>query len=430
LHNTTDTRDSYGAKDGALSEQPNRLRSWAMFATGFALGLAVLHIGVTRPLTQQFSRLQVQMGHLERGVKKLAGQTNQAAKTGELLSALAEQGRRAQAAADALEEIKSLQGRLIDGQDSTVQARASLDALADLRGELRAEAIQAREESADVFDAVDKLANLQERMIGQYNYIVSAQSVLAEFARLRELAEAEAPRISEARRTLESLIELESRTLAEQDAARQAVEAVGEFRRLHEGVIAGAEQAAQARDASEELVAIKESILCGNDFERPERAREALDELIKIRERLYGQADSLAAAQTSLDGLLSLKDQVLAQTGDLADAVETLELTSDLHNQLQDAMRQFEGVRRWLVEIVLIEPTVERTMNALKPLADLANLRRLSPVELRQAARVVAGERAARFAKKPAAVERDAEDHDSSASSAENEASRDGIELD
>lgn len=422
---TTDTRDSYDAKDGAF-----RLRSWAMFATGFALGLAVLHIGVTQPLTEQFARLQTQMGQLERGVKKLAGQTGNAAKTGELLAALAEQARQAQAAAAALEDIKSLEARLIDGQDSMVEAQASLAALADLRTELRAAALKAREDSADVFDAVDKLDNLQERMIGQYNHIVSAQSVLAEFARLRELAAGEAPRIAEARRALESLIELESRALAEQATARQAAENFAGIQRLHEDVIAGAEQAAKARDASEQLVAIKETILCGNDFERPERARDALDELIKIRERLYGQADSLAAAQTSLDGLLSLKDRVLAQTGDLADAVETLELTSDLHNQLEDAMRQFEGVRRWLVEIVLIEPTVERTMNALKPLADLANLRRLSPVELRQAAKIVAGERSARFATKPEAIESGSEDRPRSAPSHGDGPSRDEIELD
>lgn len=417
MHHSTETRDWHDAKDGARFEQPRRLRSWALFASGFALGLAVLHIGVTRPLTLQFARLQDQMADLKRGVHRLAGQTEQAAKTGELLSALAEQGRQSRAAAEALEEIKSLHGRLIDGQDATIEARASLGALA----ELRAEALKAREDSADVFDAIDKLANLQDRLIGQYNYIISAQSVLAEFARLRELAAAEAPRISEARRTLESLIELESRTLGEQDRASQAVAALDQFRQLGDRVIAGAEQASQARDAADELLALKETILCGADFEQPGRAREALDELIKLRERLHGQADSLAAAQAGLDGLLSLKDRVLAQTGDLADAVETLELTSDLHRQLQDAMRQFEGVRRWLVEIVLIEPTVERTMNALKPLTDLANLRRLSPSELRHAARVVAGERDARLAEKP---------RDADATAAKPERNDDGIELD
>ena len=422
MHNSTDARDCYDAKDGGRLAQSKRPRSWAMFATGFALGLAVLHLGVTRPLTQEFARLQGQMSELQRGVHKLAGKTEQAAKTGELLGALVEQGRQSRAAADALAEIKALHGQLIDAQDATVQARASFAALAELRDEAR----KAREDSADASAAVEKLANLQERLIGQYNDVVSAQSVLAEYARLGEMAQAESPRIGDARRSLESLIELEARTLSEQDRAGQAAAGAEQLRQLVDRLIAAAEQGAQARDAADELLALKETILCGSDYDRPERARQALDELVKIRERLHGQAESLAAAQAALDGLLSLKDRILAQTADLADAVETLELTTDLHAQLQEAMHQFEGVRRWLVEIVLIEPTVERTMNALKPLAELANLRRLSPSELRQAARVVAGERSARLAEKP----RPASGAGPASGSAAPETNADGVELD
>jgi hypothetical protein len=381
--------------------------------------VAVLHLGVTRPLTREFARLQDQMADLERGVHKLAGQTEQAAKTSELLGALAEQGRQSRAASDALAEIKALQDRLIDERDAAIQARASLDALA----ELRAAARKVLEDSADASQAVEKLANLQEQLIGQYNHVVSAHTVLAELGRLREMADAEAPRVSDARRTLESLIELESRALGERERATQAIATLDDFRQLGDRVISGAEQASRARDAADELVAMKETVLCGSDFERPERAREALDELIKLRERLHGQSDGLAAAQAGLDGLLSLKDQVLAQTDNLADAVETLELTADLHAQLQDAMRQFDGVRRWLVEIVLIEPTIERTMNALRPLTELANLRRLSPGELRHAARAIAGERSNRLAEQPRSA-------DAEATAAKPARDDDGIELD
>ena len=117
-----------------------------------------------------------------------------------------------------------------------------------------------------------------------------------------------------------------------------------------------------ARDVGEELVAIKETILCGDDAMHRQDASDALSELIKIRERLDGQSHNIAAAQVGLDGLLTLKDRILARTGDLADAVETLELTGDLNRQLQDAIRRFDHVRRWLVEIVTLEPTIERAV--------------------------------------------------------------------
>jgi hypothetical protein len=103
--------------------------------------------------------------------------------------------------------------------------------------------------------------------------------------------------------------------------------------------------------------------------------------------------------------LLGLKRQVLAQTGDLADAVETLETAADLHQQFEDTVQSFDRVRRWMTEVLVFENTVERAVAAIKPLADLTNLRRLSPVELRQAARSITdGRKAARVADKAAAA--------------------------
>ena len=45
--------------------------------------------------------------------------------------------------------------------------------------------------------------------------------------------------------------------------------------------------------------------------------------------------------------------------------------------------------RTWLTELVLMEPTIRRAMESLEPLTALGNLRRVSPDELRQAARAV-----------------------------------------
>jgi hypothetical protein len=389
------------AKDGASFDRTRPSRSIAIFASGFAIGLVVLHVAVTRPMTQEFGRLQHQMDSLQWGVQKLTGQTEQAAKAGDLLGLLAEQGRQSQAAADALAEIRTLQAELINGQGATADAQTALNSLTKLRRQAR----DAQSDSRDVAAALDKLQSLQDQLIGQYHSIVGAQTTVEAIARLRELAEAEGARVMDARRALESLIELESRTLAERERAERAVTSVEQWERLNDRLVHASEHAAEARDASEDLIAIKETILCGNDDLHPQAARAALDELVRLRERLQNEATEIAAAHTGLDGLLSLKDRILARTADLAETIETLELTGDLNRQLQDAMRQFEGVRRWLVEMVMLEPTVERAVGALKPLADLANLRRLSPNELRQAARAIANDRAARFAEKLPAAE-------------------------
>ncbi|HXT59589.1 MAG TPA: hypothetical protein VN699_13195 [Pirellulales bacterium] len=135
MQNSTDTRDLNAAKDGPRCDHFWHVRSWAMFGAGFALGLVALQIAVARPLKVEFSRIQRQIGELERGVQKLTGQSEQAAKTGELLGALAEQGRQSRAASDALAGIKDLQAQLIDGERATAAARSSLATVAKLRQE-------------------------------------------------------------------------------------------------------------------------------------------------------------------------------------------------------------------------------------------------------------------------------------------------------
>ena len=84
-----------------------------------------------------------------------------------------------------------------------------------------------------------------------------------------------------------------------------------------------------------------------------------------------------------------MKDDVLAQNANIADAIETLERTVDLTDQYQQASKSFDTMRRWLTDVILMEPTVQRAMQTLEPISELGNLRRISQDELRKAAQVV-----------------------------------------
>ena len=74
---------------------------------------------------------------------------------------------------------------------------------------------------------------------------------------------------------------------------------------------------------------------------------------------------------------------------DLPDAVETLEATADVHEEIEKVARSLEGLRRWLVEIMLLENAAQRAAEAVTPLTELSDLRRLSPSEMRQAVQSV-----------------------------------------
>lgn len=438
--------DSHPAKDG---DDINKIdsRGWAWFGAGLALGLVAVYFGATRPLAGELNRLESQVATLERNVGKLVGKRGGVSQTNELLAELVEQGDRAELAENALKRICALQTQLISQQTDTHDAESALAGIA----RLQQEALAAQEETADVLKAVEALDTLQQKVVAQYHNIVAARNVLDEIGHVNELARTAASQSITARRSIESLAELKARALASGERVTQAkrvadswtaiqqqlVSAAPEIERAHQvagswnviqqqllsaapevstaehvasvwhgieqKLIASAPELDRAREVGQGLSALKDEILCGNDQHQIEEAGAVLFELSSIRERLQKESDAVATAKTSLDGLVSLKDNLLSRTGDLADAVETLETLGDLEHQLVDSVQSFDRVRRWLVEVVLFEPAVERAVTILKPLTDLSNLRRLNPAELRNAARTVADQRASRVADKSAA---------------------------
>lgn len=357
-----------------------------MFGLGFASGLLILHLGITRPMTKQFARLQNEVSNLKRGVNDLVGITGQTSNTNVLLGALAEQGRRSKAATAALKDIEALQTRIAGQKRSTAQAHAALERLSAIREG----ALDLQEDASGAIEALERMAEVQRLVTEQYHSILAAQDTLAEVIRLRQIVQAEAPHLPATRSAVAGLIGLKDTILAESDGTAQAAVALADTESLHQRLITGGSETREARQATEDLLALKEEILCGSDSSQPQKAREALDEMVKVRERLHAESDSVRQAHAQLEGLLSLKNQVLEQTTDLAAAVETLEVAADLRRQFETTVQSFEQVRRWMLEFMLLEPTFERVAVVLKPLTELGNIRRLDPAELRQAARVIA----------------------------------------
>lgn len=366
-----------------------RLPPWGIFALGLVGGLLSVHLCITRPLTRELARLGGQIETLQRGMRDLAAHKGHAAKTNELLGMLAEQGRQSEVAAEALSTIQSLNDSLIRQKGSAEKAQEIVASLA----EVQSGALDLHADAQPIIDALDKMAVVQQRVVEQYGSILSAQDTLAELIRLREMAQAEATQVGPARQSLEALIDLKGAALAEAEQLSAAAGVVESWMRLNDRINRSAPDVQLARDTTEELLALRDTILCGSDMDYPHPAREVLDEMIRMRDRLQSAEGDVAAAHSRLDGLVDLKDQVVAQTTDLADAVETLETAAELHRQFDDAVHSFDQVRRWMADIVLMEPMIERAMAALRPLVDLGNLRRLDPAELREAARVIAANR-------------------------------------
>lgn len=442
-----DHRDTFASKPDAAHAVPaGRAPGWLQFGAGLAAGILATYVATSLTLMSEVGHLRSRVEWLHQGVRKLAVHNDAAGETATLLNNLQEQcvqleGARqaldqlhhlnerlaaeavsARQAAEALSQLVELANRLASsraqvaeaatthqamhslledlaaGHALTLQASEALSSVAELRGQ----AVDLLAVMADTQAALNRLGELQDQVACQYQQVLPIENTLAELARLKQLAAEQAPGLYDARRSLEGLIDLKSRTLAQLESIEIATGVLDQFQGLNERLHTAEGDVLAARGIADELLDLQEALLCrGFNGSHPARAHEVLEGLIALRQRIDQQSETLPRAQQQLEGLLGLKDRVVAQTADLPDAVETLEAAADVHQEIEKVARSLEGLRRWLVEIMLLENAAQRAAEAVNPLVELSDLRRLSPSEVRQAVQSVVESRRGRM---PAAM--------------------------
>lgn len=306
---------------------------WAMCAAALAAILLFLYATTIRPTQRQLARLRAQVGQLEDSIRQLTGETESASEVGSLLESLAQQRQRAHQAGEVLDQIVALQHHLITAREALPTARDNVEALLAITGRLN----EGRETTRAARASLDEFFALKDRTLDQGQDLPRLQSVLDRQGALHsELLDAE-PLVARTRETTKALLDVHTELLSRGGDAQQA--------------------------------------------------REALTGLIEIRDRLESENGRLDLAATRLDTLLAIKNDILAQTDNLAGVIETLEVTDELQVQLQQAGPVLRGMRRDLVEILTLNTTLQNAVKMLRPLTDLANLRRLADDDVRYLAR-------------------------------------------
>jgi hypothetical protein len=155
------------------------------------------------------------------------------------------------------------------------------------------------------------------------------------------------------------------------------------------------ENALVAQSAATDLIDLKNTIVTkgGNT----ETAFANTNSLFALRNTLNAEMD-LVKAQGNLDTLVTIQDDLNTQTRQVADAVDTLEVLTDLGEELQAQVKAMGEMRKSLMDIVLLEATVSRVAKIIEPLAELTNLRRMSDGDVREAARTIMESRTSRMA--------------------------------
>lgn len=316
--------------------------AWFSLLLGISLGFVGMHVFVARPLTREFAAVRREVRTLERNLEFLSGLRDEATAAIDVASALRERREEIDGAWRAVEAYEKLETALAE------QARRIEESLAALEG---------------VAQVQDRLARLKDGVLRQSAGLVAAERILDRGRDAFAELEAHARGLSEARDRVQGLAAI-----------------ADEIGRQSWG-------GAQARRALDDLVLLKNDLVrSSHDIEF---ARRRADSLVEMAARLRSDQAQIGPAVENLGRLESLRDRLAGDGERIVDAIEAHEVLARFQEEFIDRSRRLEGLTPALVQLTVLSKSVGELIEAMRPAAELHDLRRLSDAELRRAARSI-----------------------------------------
>ncbi len=331
-------RNSVSALDNDHDLISHPVVRWGVPLIIVAIGCLTLDITVRRTLLRELAAVRQELSGVESRLQSLVSVKDQAWETNDLLSALTAQKRQLDSARSALASVREFRRQVEIEAQNTGEAVAALDGIVKSQQLVR----EAGRDIEQTDVTLQKVANLQTKLLENSAGVESAQ-----------------------------------RNAAELIALKQTIQAVGD--------------AEAAQQTAEQLVALRDSL--HTDAKQTEQAQEQAAKLLALRDDLAKSASDTETAEQNWVALRKLEADMLGAGKGITDAIETLELLTDLSDELRMQSQVVAGVRRSLMDVAALETTVGRVMRVLEPLAELKNLSRMSEAEVRSAARAIIDQR-------------------------------------
>jgi len=330
---------------------------WGVFLVGVVIGFLVVYLVVAQPMFAQLAQMERQMVAMDADLQSLVGARQEAWEAGNLLSDLNALKNQLRDARATVREVRTLRQDLLEESMHTAAASAALRSL----GKLQEVALDQEELAAPALRALEQLAQIQNRLVAEHIGTPKAEETLADLDRIR--------------RDLTELLSLKAQLAENGDGLEAAKSTAGQLLDLKDQILA------QGQDA--------------------ETALTNANRLIVLKDELKEEGSDIPTALAHLDKLFEIKAKLVEQSTAVADAVLNLEILSDFQTEFGEQLRTLSRMREGMLQIVLLEGTLGRVAKLLEPLAQIANVRRLSDRELREAARSILENRSTRISSKP-----------------------------
>jgi Zn-dependent M32 family carboxypeptidase len=345
--------------DDTSGNQGSTATGWNLFLFAVAISMVAVNWGFLRPAARQIEAMRQHITTLEKTVQVLSKQYGSAHKAMNLMEVLAQQGRECDGASDSLARISDLHDRLVAESRGLEAAHRAIADFTSMRDHLA----RNNKLTQEVVNALILNNRLHERLIA-----TASQSEAAEAG-------------------LEQLTSLRNQLLQAVRSMEDTQPIVGEFDKLQNRLLNMAPITKQAIGVTDELLSMNETLAYDMSLIGP--AKSTLSQMVEIHEMLNRETTDVEVSHQALDELVQLKNDVIATSNDTPKAIEALEQTVDLHAQFVEASRSFEQIRRWMSEVILMEPTIQRAVRTLEPITQLGTLRRMTHREIEYAAHMV-----------------------------------------
>jgi len=373
---------------------------WGILVIGLVAGLIGMKVFVSDPVLKELQSMKREMASIQIEMQDLVGTKHEVWETNNLLSALQTQSRYLKNADDSLQVLRKLRIGLEAEGIKSAKAIASVESLQQLQNNILDQA----DFTESAAESLAQMVSTQDQLVTEHATTVRAQAALNEFCDFKTRIQDEAEGLDKADEALAGFGLLKESVLNQSKDLAKAQQGFTQFVDLKNFIQQESDDVAEATQSTGKLLALKESIVLrgGNT----ESARKTSERLLGLRDQLIDQEQKTKTAQVSLDHLVSLQKQLTENSDQIVDAIQSFEILTNLYDQLQMQVKSVSGLRRDLMEIVLMESTISRAMKILEPLVQLSDLRRLSQSEIRDAARTVMESRSSRLSQRQVPIRR------------------------
>ena len=214
-------------------------------------------------------------------------------------------------------------------------------------------------------DGLGRATSLLGRIEAQAARLAAAEAAVARFEVLGSRLVNQAPALAAVDTALDRAESLHARIAQGSAVIDDVAVTVGEMEELT-GRVAAARETTRAAVVA--VDAVRGDLEAGTS--RLVAAETAVDRLIGLARSLADRQDDTAAAAARLDQLAGLQHRLLRTTADLEAADAAITRLADINLALGDASGTLGRLQRFVVDIVLLEPTFNRAVRALEPVVE------------------------------------------------------------